>query len=315
MTALIVRFSAIGDCVIAAWAVTAIRQRLAEATIDWAVDDHCADVVDQGRLVDRKILFPRRRFKASRWTPRTWRDQLAWYARLRERRYDIGVDLQGHTKTALCLAFAKPKRRAAAFATDAFARKLCPPVGERPKGMHQVDWMMRTISALGDFEKPAKPIMPATDARQWKQLGSPLVSIPVGTGHPSKTLPARKWAEIGRMMSDAGWTVAFFSGPEVQFSAPGGTHGFSGKTTLSELCSVVAASDLVIAADTGMGHMAAAYGIPVVSLFGPTDPESFRPYAQKGKVLTTPSRQMDHDPQMVIDAARDLMGGVWPKGS
>jgi len=60
---LIVRFSAIGDCVMAAWAATAIRNRHPDAFICWAVEERCAPVVDRNRLVDKIVEIPRERWR------------------------------------------------------------------------------------------------------------------------------------------------------------------------------------------------------------------------------------------------------------
>ena len=69
---------------------------------------------------------------------------------------------------------------------------------------------------------------------------------------------------------------------------------------------VIARSSLVLAADTGAGHLAAAYGVPVVSIFGPTDPEEFRPYSDAGIVLKSGDRTDDVSPEQVVMAAKEL---------
>ena len=72
-----------------------------------------APVVDENRLVNSVAEFPRDKWKANRWSPATWREQLRAYAGLRKHKFDWGLDLQGHSKTALALRIAKPKRRLA----------------------------------------------------------------------------------------------------------------------------------------------------------------------------------------------------------
>ena len=68
---LLVRFSAIGDCVLSAWAATAIRHKYPEAYLCWAVESRCAAVVDRQRLVTRVCEMPRDRWKKARWSPKT----------------------------------------------------------------------------------------------------------------------------------------------------------------------------------------------------------------------------------------------------
>jgi ADP-heptose:LPS heptosyltransferase len=65
---------------------------------------------------------------------------------------------------------------------------------------------------------------------------------------------------------------------------------------------------LHLAADTGTGHIAAAYGVPFVSVFGPTDPKLFRPYSDEGVVLRASDRAGDVEPAQILAAAEGLLG-------
>ena len=70
---------------------------------------------------------------------------------------------------------------------------------------------------------------------------------------------------------------------------------------------MVASSELHMAGDTGTGHMAAAYGVPVVSIFGHMDPRNYRPYTKNGRVLRRGTEARNIEPEEVLAAARDLM--------
>jgi ADP-heptose:LPS heptosyltransferase len=154
---LLVRFGAIGDCVMASWAATAIRGRYPDAFLCWAIESHCMAIVDRNDLVDVVEAFPRDRRKREPRSPRTCCEQLVRYVRMRRHRFDLGIDLQGHTKTALCLRLACPKVRVALRATDAFAARLNPIEPPRPADHHTVEWYLRTLRGLGDFEMPERP--------------------------------------------------------------------------------------------------------------------------------------------------------------
>jgi ADP-heptose:LPS heptosyltransferase len=86
-----------------------------------------------------------------------------------------------------------------------------------------------------------------------------------------------------------------------------GTEDYVGKLSLDKTMALVAASDLHLAADTGTGHMAAAYGVPVVSIFGPTDPRTYRPYSTHCRVLKEGNRTGDVPPTHVVEAATALL--------
>src|SRR5687768_4363933 len=110
MKFLLVRFSAIGDSVMAAHAATSVRQAHPDAFLAWAIEARCAAVADTTKLLDLRHEFPREKWKKQAWSPTTWWDTMRTYTKLRGHRFDLGVDLQGHSKTALCLYLAKPKK-------------------------------------------------------------------------------------------------------------------------------------------------------------------------------------------------------------
>ena len=267
---LLVRFSAIGDCVIATWAATAIRERYPDAYICWAAEERCLPVIDTARLINRVK--------------------------------DFGIDLQGHLKTAVCLKFSYPKQRIGCHATDAVSRMLNPFPESMPVDAHWVEWQNHVLNRLGTFTLPDRPIMPAVPPRQ-----SRMVTISTSAGHPTKVYPAQKWAEVASQLLSEGFQITFLGGkgdPEVEVE---GAQNCVGRLSLAESMAMVASSELHMAGDTGTGHMAAAYGVPVVSIFGHMDPRNYRPYTKNGRVLRRGTEARNIEPEEVLAAARDLM--------
>lgn len=70
----------------------------------------------------------------------------------------------------------------------------------------------------------------------------------------------------------------------------------AGRTGLHQLCSLVAGSDLVVSGDTGIAHLASAFGIPSVVLFGPVDPAQWGPPAGGPHVALTDTSVRRGDP-------------------
>ena len=71
--------------------------------------------------------------------------------------------------------------------------------------------------------------------------------------------------------------------------------------------SAVAHSMVHLAADTGTGHMAAAYGVPVVSVFGYTDMIEYRPYTENGVVLNAGKSMDGVSPEQIVDSVESLV--------
>lgn len=297
---LLTRFAAMGDCVMAAWAATAIRDRYPDSHLVWAIESRWAPVVDRHRLASQVYEIPRERWKRHRGSPKTWSEQISIYTRLRRQRFDWGFDLQGHSKTAILLRLAAPKQRVAARATDIFARSLNPVLADRPAGIHTVEWNHRVVSQMdAALEIPSQPMMPPASDREQN-----LVTIAVGTSDPRKTVDPGIWRQVAEKLVATGKSVFFVGGPRDPAIDVAGAKDFVGKKSLAESIDLIAQSRVHLAADTGAGHVAAAYGVPVVSLFGPTNPVEYRPFTERGHVLVEPSMKFDVD--RVMEAVEDL---------
>jgi ADP-heptose:LPS heptosyltransferase len=300
---LIVRFSAIGDCVMAAWAATAIREKYPSAFLGWAVESRCAAVIDRTELTSRVFEFPRDRWKRKRWSPATWREQMLAYLKLRDLKFDVGYDLQGHSKTALCLKIANPGKRVAARATDSMAAHLNPVLGEPAPDEHTVEWNHRAISSVEPFLLPRQPLMPQVEGPR----NSNLATISVSAGQPNKAYPAEQWREVAEGLVRQGMDVQFLGGPTDRPVEVPGTTDWVGKLPLGKTMALVARSAVHLAGDTGTGHMAAAYGTPVVSVFGPTNPHTYRPFSDRARVLRCSNVTSDVAPSDILNAVQELL--------
>ena len=310
---LIARFSAIGDCVMAAHAATAIRLRFPNAHLVWAVEPRCAEVLDTDRLLDEIVLFPRDEWKKQRSHPATWMDQMRRYLSLRRFRFDWALDLQGHSKTALCVRLSGAKRRLAVRPTDAFAKMLNPVSVRSRTPEHWVERHMALLNELGEFPTPERPLMPQLfDERGSVSVsgGRPLVTLSLASSSEAKRYPVEKWRLIARKLAQEGFEVVAVGGPgDPSLGLKGDTaQDLVGKTTLRQTMAAIQMSAVHVSADTGTGHIAAAYGVPVVSLFGPSNPDRFRPYTRVGVVLRNGTDPGEINPDDVLQAVSTLHG-------
>lgn len=301
---LVVRFSAIGDCVMTAWAIGDIRRAYPDARIVWAAETRCLPVLAVGPLVDRAVDVPREQWKRER----NFLAPLRLFAGLRRERFDVGFDFQGHSKTALCLRLAAPEVRLAARATDAFARSLNPvvrlPVGE----IHEVELAKRLVAAWNagaTDSADALPIMPMVGDLPAAVVGTTsLVSIQTGAGAADKVVPPAHWAAVAERLAGSGLRLCAIGGPNDPRIEHPAVVDLVGRLNLREAMAVVARSALHLAGDTGTGHIAAAYGVPTVSVFGPTAPERYRPWSSKAIVLRAGTcRVEDVSPDEIASAA------------
>jgi ADP-heptose:LPS heptosyltransferase len=292
---LVVRYRAIGDCVMAAWCVTGVRRAIPNAQIVWAVETRCAEVVDSRRLVNQVCEVPRDRWRAQAWRPSSWREQVRYHLKLREQRFDLGFDLQGHSKTAILLRLSGARRRASMPGTDALARRLNPQVAV-PEAAHQVERMAAVVQSEIEFELPEFPILPVRPQRPL--TGS--VTISVGAGHPSKVYA--HWDSVARRLLAEGVQVTCLGGPGDTCPPIEGAENAVGRLSLTQTMERITGSEVHVAGDTGTGHMAAALAVPVVSVFGPMPAARYRPYTCCGTVLERNGDPNQVSPEEVVAA-------------
>jgi len=110
---------------------------------------------------------------------------------------------------------------------------------------------------------------------------------------PAKCWPASHYAELARGLHAAhGLPIVLLgSGKEaalcedISQAAPGACRVLAGQTTLIDAMALIAAARGVVSNDSGLMHVAAAFGVPQVAVFGSTSPEHTPPLNPKARVL------------------------------
>jgi heptosyltransferase III len=123
---------------------------------------------------------------------------------------------------------------------------------------------------------------------------------------PGKTWPAESFLSVAEHLRDkAGLTPIFLAGPDDDPSAFTNFRVVR-SAPLAEVKSLMAGAQLFIGNDSGPAHIAAAFGVPVVVLFGPSDPVNWAPWRTEGQVLTNPEAIGRIAVEEVIAAAEAL---------
>ena len=147
-----------------------------------------------------------------------------------------------------------------------------------------------------------------------------------GAGWGAKRWPSERYGLVARALADRGVRSVINFGPGEEALAQATAVAGAGaavalQCTISELIALTRRAKLFIGGDTGPLHLAAALQVPVVAIFGPTDPARNGPYGTRSVVLrnpesaTTHARNPNPDEAMleigvdaVVDAARSLLG-------
>jgi len=128
-------------------------------------------------------------------------------------------------------------------------------------------------NAFPGFKIPERPIMP--DIAPYQDFPSglktqPLVTINTGSGRQQKEYPIEQWEAVAEGLYAHGFNIIYVGGakdPKPQYKSEN-VINLVGEVDLRTTIALIRASAVHLAADTGTGHIAGAYRIPVVSLFG-----------------------------------------------
>ncbi|GAB2639314.1 glycosyltransferase family 9 protein [Nocardia goodfellowii] len=191
--------------------------------------------------------------------------------------------------------------------------------------LHEVDRWCRLLAYSGIDADPAALRLPEPPG---PPVESNVVVLHPGAAYPARRWPVDRFARVARELTAEGHRVVLTGSPaEVplatavaeQAELPPDTV-YAGRTGLAELAALVAAAALVVCGDTGVGHLATAFGTPSVLIFGPTPPARWGPPAAAqhrtlwaGRVGDPHGDQPDPGllmvrPEHVLTAASGLLG-------
>jgi lipopolysaccharide heptosyltransferase II len=288
---LIVKLSAIGDCLIASPLAQALRERFPDAHLAWAVQEKAKVVVEGNPFLDEILVQEK---------------GLAGFVQILKRvkkgRFDAVLDVQGAFKSAPLAWASGAKWRVVSSRAQSIARRaanrIVPIEGTPP---HALEQYLRVASALGiEPQTPRRLIMEVGDepkqwgAQFWAENNAPsrVVALNPASARPLKAWPAAHFARLADSLEQNGIRTLFVGGPNdvevVQNIIASMQHqplSAAGKTNLRQLGALLQRCALLVSADTGPMHIAAGVGTPVVALFGPTDPRRTGPTGPNHLVL------------------------------
>ncbi len=281
---LVVRLSALGDVIHTLPAVVSLK---GEAEITWVVEAPYRELVD---LVAGVETIP---VRMKRWA----RDPSAMREALRRMRgFDESIDFQGLVKSAV-LPWVGRARLRVGFDAKAIREKPAllftnhkVPVDTTRHVVEQNLELARSLVipsvSRGTREGGARNYSldtPAWDAFAEDIPGyeGSIVLLP-GAGKPNKLWPVERFRELARRIGPQALAVW---GPGEQELAQAIGARVAPPTSLRQLAGLMRKASIVIGADTGPLHLAAAVGTRVIGLFGPTDPRRNGPYGQLNHVI------------------------------
>jgi heptosyltransferase-1 len=287
---LIVRLSAIGDCIHGLPVLCALRDALPSAHLSWVVEGRTADLLRCHPALDAVVQLRRRWLKSP---------FAIWQARrqLRALRPDVAIDLQGLTKSAIAAWLSGAPTRVGFGGRD--GRELASWLNNtlvEPLMTHVIDRNLELLSPLGIIPDDVRFGLPPFGDNvaigrfvRDRGLDTGFALLNVGAGWPSKRWPADRFAQVARYLGERYHvrSVVAWAGDEERRCADqiivgaGGFAHMAPPTTLLELAALCQRAKVFIGCDTGPLHLAAAIGTPSIGLYGATSARRNGPYGQQ----------------------------------
>ena len=334
MNVALVKLSSVGDVVHALPVAAALRAHAPSWRLTWIVERREATLLRGNPAIDEVLPVDTRgwrRARRARDLVGVARELGALRRRLRAARFDAALDLQGLVKSGLLtVATGAPLRVGYAVAhcrepLNGFFtnRRVTPP----PSARHVVDQNLALLAPLGvPAGDPEFPLVVAGEADAASELfftGAGLkardrvVVLNPGAGRPDKRWPIGHFRELARRLTDeSAATVLVVWGPGELAGARAIVDGAARqrallvpRTSLQELAGVLRRASVVVAADTGPLHLAAALGTRCVGLYGPTSAVRNGPYGGRHRALQSrDGRVASLPPDTVFRVVADVLG-------
>ena len=273
----VIRIRSMGDCVLSTPAISILKAARPDLSIAVVAEDRFSELFEGN--ADVSAIFPPKLSALRLWHP------------------DLCLNLHGGPSSAALTALSGARWRAA-FAHFRFQRVYNIRI-PRAQLVLEVEGKVHTAEHLASaafYLGAARVEIPR--ARLFVSLNdvpanaradspaSPYAVIHPAAAEPGKTWPADRFCAVASYLQQSfDLTPVFIGGPRDDLSAFREWRTVSG-APLSEIKSLLAGAVLFAGNDSGPAHMAAAFGIPVVVVFGSSDPVVWGPWRTQAEVLT-----------------------------
>ncbi|RWA70262.1 lipopolysaccharide heptosyltransferase I [Mesorhizobium sp.] len=298
MKVLIVKTSSMGDVIHTFPAVEDALRNRPDMSFDWCVEEAFAGIVALHPAIKSIQKVAIRRWRKKPFDGDTWREMTGLRHALRGARYDLVIDPQGLLKSAVVAkqagapiaGFDRSSAREPS-ATLFYDRKYAV-----SRDLHAIERTRRLFGqALGyepDLSRIGSGIV--APAGNLSVPEGKLAFLLHGTSREDKKWPADDWIETARQLVSRQFTpvVTWSNGAEravaEAIAAAVPKTVLVPKSPLGEIAAILGRSTLVIGADTGLTHLASAFGLPTVAIFLATEPGLTGPRGPFSSTLLAP---------------------------
>jgi heptosyltransferase-1 len=290
---LLVLHGSIGDVARALPLANLIDHGFPNARLTWAIEPPALPLVEHHPAVDEVILFDR---------PRWWKQLIPFLRTIRAGHFDLVLDLQRHLKSGIISRWSGARHRLGFHRRDAkefnwvFNNRHIPALGN---GLSKLNHYLKFAEYLGIVPEPVEWRLLLTEEEQvcvdrhLERVFGGFATLFVGSRWESKNWFPSQITSCAELIQERhGLSIILLGSKqdvalarEVEISCRRSIVNLVGRTSLREAIGIIAKAGVAVGPDTGLMHIAAAVGTPVVSLWGATDPSRTGPHGFEDFVI------------------------------
>jgi len=290
---LIIKMSSMGDVVHALPALTDALEARSDLVVDWCVESAFAPIVRLHPGVRKVHEIRLRAWRKKLFRRSTWQEVRALIRALRSEGYDLVIDAQGLLKSAVVarLAGAPVAGMDAESAREGIAARFYVRRVAVSRELHAIDRLRLLFGQVLGYQPDLAHVDYGLRPPATPSGATPTAILLHGTTWVSKRWSTTNWIELAKLLMEQGYTpdLTFSDAEEekVTQAIAGGAPGarIVPKRPLGEVASWIGAASLIVGCDSGLTHLAAAFGRPTVALFLSTRPELTGVVGQRATVI------------------------------
>ena len=276
---LFIKTSSLGDVIHHMPALTEARQRRPDTRFAWLVEEAFAPLVRLHPAVDEVIAAAWRRWRWSLLSPATLREIAGSLRAIHARRYDDIVDSQGLLRSAIAGRFARGRRHGYDIRSirEPLAAAFYDMRHRVSRDRHAVERnRILTGLALG-YEPEGAPDF-GLDRARLVSPGERYAVLLHATARPEKEWPEANWIALGNALGREGlelvlpWGTPSERARAERISAALPSARVGERQPLDAVARLIAGAQFIVGVDTGLLHLAAALGVPLVAIFAGSKP-------------------------------------------
>ncbi len=277
---LIIKPSSLGDIIQAMPVAVALKKQYPSCAIHWFAFYPYRELFREHQAVDQLWTPPLKGW----WAPWQWPKAKDFFKKLQAEQFDCALDLQGLFRSGLLTALSGARRRVGLHPSREGAHWFYQAIhhtqarAAAARYLEAAAYLGATTADPYDFGLGAAPIPQAFDLKPQSYI----VIHPFARWK-TKLWPWEHYLQILASFPDDPFVVV--GEGQICIPLPSNALDLRGRTTLWELMGILRHARAVISSDSGPAHIAAAYGVPTLVLFGATDPARTAPQGKRVKIL------------------------------